>query len=363
MNSPLGAKKILFVVSRIDPAERGGEKFNSEIYRHLQSENYCVVLFPEAEIPKLFRRAPLAWLPYFRRFMKTGRDTIIFVSHGLQTRIFVPLLLTKLFLKRPIILIVHGIYYRRSFFLPITVRKFIDRLCLYTPDRIIAISECVKRQCIALGVSPRHISVVYPGVELLLAEKSKYDVKEGAINILSVGYVDEAKGYDVLLRALSGIKEKFVLRIAGDYKLWPRYHSYLVGLAETLGISDRVEFLGHVSRDRLSVLYSGADIFALPSPYEGFGIVFLEAAANGLAIVATTGGAIPGLFEDGRTALLVPPGDTGALRDAIETLMNDSGLRRKLGENASRMSILKRTWDDAVREVEAVISSFAAYRE
>ncbi len=363
MNSSIGVKKILFVVSRIDPAERGGEKFNLEIYRYLQSENYRVILFPEMDIPKFFRRAPLAWLPYFRRFMKTDKDTIIFVSHGLQTRVFVPLLLTRLFLKRSIILIVHGIYYRRSFFLPITVRKLIDKLCLYTPDRIIAISECVKHQCIALGVSPVRISVVYPGVELVFAEKPKRQIGTGAVNILTVGYVDETKGYDILLKALSGVKEKFVLKIAGDYKLWPRYYSYLVGLAETLGISDRVEFLGHVSQERLSALYSETDIFTLPSPYEGFGIVFLEAAANELAIVATTGGAIPEIFENGKTALLVPPDDIKALRDAIQTLINDSGLRQELGENAGRIPILKRTWDDAAREVEAVISSFAVRRE
>ena len=91
-----------------------------------------------------------------------------------------------------------------------------------------------------------------------------------------------------------------------------------------------VELTGFVTRERLRELYRRARLFVYPSRYEGFGIPPLEAMACGAPVVATRTGAIPD-FAGGGVALLVPPGDRNALRDAIVRALADAPLRRDLG--------------------------------
>jgi glycosyltransferase involved in cell wall biosynthesis len=123
-----------------------------------------------------------------------------------------------------------------------------------------------------------------------------------------------------------------VLRIVGAGPERER----LEHLATTLGITDRVRFLGHLPFAALVAEYRNAAIFALPTEQEGFGIVFLEAMASSLPIVATRVAAVPEVVSDGTTALLIEPGDEVRLVEAIEKLLGDSDLRAILG-NAGRL--------------------------
>jgi glycosyltransferase involved in cell wall biosynthesis len=112
-----------------------------------------------------------------------------------------------------------------------------------------------------------------------------------------------------------------------------------------------VRFLGDIPDDKLSELYAQADIFAMTSmPHkhsvEGFGLVYLEAGAHGLPIVAHAIGGVPEAVIDGYTGLLVAPGDTSALTAAFSRLIDDPILRRNLGE-AGRSRALARSWQDS----------------
>jgi glycosyltransferase involved in cell wall biosynthesis len=103
------------------------------------------------------------------------------------------------------------------------------------------------------------------------------------------------------------------------------------GLAATLGLADTVTFLGAISRSALALEYVGADCFCLPTVQEGFGLAFAEAMAAGLPIVACRAAAVPELVEDGRTGLLVTPGNTEELATAMESVLTNPALRAKLG--------------------------------
>jgi glycosyltransferase involved in cell wall biosynthesis len=94
--------------------------------------------------------------------------------------------------------------------------------------------------------------------------------------------------------------------------------------------------LGEVSRTRLSVEYVGAHCFCLPTVQEGFGLVFAEAMAAGLPVVACRAAAVPEIVADGRTGLLVSPARPDELATALETLLMSDGLRKELGEEARR---------------------------
>jgi glycosyltransferase involved in cell wall biosynthesis len=146
--------------------------------------------------------------------------------------------------------------------------------------------------------------------------------------VLTCARLDEQKGHRVLLSAaaqLSGI----CLAFAGE---GPE-RAALEALADELGVADRVSFLGY--RDDIPALLAACDVFALPSLYEGSSLAVLEAMAAGRAVVSSTIGGTEELIEDGRSGLLVRPGDVDGLRNALERAVVDEKLRSALA-NAAR---------------------------
>ena len=111
----------------------------------------------------------------------------------------------------------------------------------------------------------------------------------------------------------------------------------LRSLSSELALDEHVTFRGPVARNRdVRAAYSEADLFCLPSRQEGFGIVFVEAMAAGLAIVAARAGATPEVVEHARTGLLVSPSDPGALASALMRLLASPEERRTLGAAGTR---------------------------
>jgi len=114
---------------------------------------------------------------------------------------------------------------------------------------------------------------------------------------------------------------------------------------ERLGLGPAVRCVTGITDDELAHLYGEAEVAVVPSLYEGFSLPAIEAMACGVALVATTGGALPEVVgRDGETGLLVPPDDPGALAAAIARLLDDPELRARLGE-AGRQRVMHRfTW-------------------
>ena len=134
------------------------------------------------------------------------------------------------------------------------------------------------------------------------------------------------KGYDVLLAALAELKDlRWRLTIAGDRTRDPAAAARLDADIAALGLADRVTAAGAVSGERLAALYAGADLFVLPSRFEGYGMAFAEAMAHGVPVIGTTAGALPQTIPPG-TGILVPPDDVPALAARVAT--PDTGSRR-----------------------------------
>ena len=117
-----------------------------------------------------------------------------------------------------------------------------------------------------------------------------------------------------------------------------------------------VRYLGHVSESTLTALYESASVLALPSLYEGFGLPLLEAMSNGVPAVIGRVGALPELA--GEAAIAVDPEDVGAIASALEKLLADEGLRRRLGE-AGRRRAAGLTWGRAGELTMGVLRSVA----
>jgi len=146
---------------------------------------------------------------------------------------------------------------------------------------------------------------------------------------LYVGAVIEAKGVREMLAAARAV-EGFRLVLVG-----PVDAAFAASTsAERSALGDRVALLGSLPHEAIADQYAAADLFLLPSHREGMPLALLEAMAHGLAVVATPVGAIPEIVTDGETGLLVPPGDPVALAAAIRRLLDDDGLRQRLGAAA-----------------------------
>jgi glycosyltransferase involved in cell wall biosynthesis len=182
------------------------------------------------------------------------------------------------------------------------------------------------------GVAVSQVRLAPEGIDLArwreLAARTPH-TGDGA-TILCVARQYPRKHVADLLRAMPAVRRavpRARALIAGD---GPE-HARLRALAAELGLSEAVVFTGALPDDELALLYRQADIFCLPSVQEGFGIVFLEAMACGLPVVATLAAAIPEVVPDRRAGLLVPPGDVAALAHALVELLARPGQRASYG--------------------------------
>lgn len=181
------------------------------------------------------------------------------------------------------------------------------------------------------GVAAERITVIEPGTEA--AARS---VGSGAetVNILSVGSLIARKGHDVLLRALAGLFDlDWHLTIVGSDAHDPVTAAALRAMPEGLGIGRRVTFTGALTGAPLEAVWASADVFALATHYEGYGMVIAEALAHGLPVAVCGGGAAGALITQDN-GVVCPPGDVAQLGKALRRLIFDTGLRARLADGA-----------------------------
>jgi glycosyltransferase involved in cell wall biosynthesis len=208
---------------------------------------------------------------------------------------------------------------------------FVHGLLTRRVDRVIALSDHVARFVAQHGHVPREaITRIYYGVdaESLRASRTREEVREelgidaAAKVLVCVGRLADQKDHPTLLRALSLLPSDVVLLVVGGDPFGDG-RNRLEALAASSGVAERTYFLG--IRHDVPDLLEASDLFVLPSLWEGLGLVFLEAMAVRLPIVASNVSAIPEVVEDGVSGWLVPPADPEALAAAIlEACGNDA---------------------------------------
>ncbi|CAI4032268.1 Glycosyltransferase family 4 protein [Nitrospira tepida] len=175
-----------------------------------------------------------------------------------------------------------------------------------------------------------------------------------SILVGTVGWLTEVKGHRRLIEAFARLapsRPSLFLVIIGTGEL----HDDLAALASRLDIGDRVRFLGH--RHDIAECLAALDLFVFPSQNEGMGRALIEAMAAALPVVATNVGGIPGIIEQGRTGLLVPPGDSPALAAAMAELLDDPVRAQAMGQAARESIGAEFNAAGMVRAVESVYVS------
>jgi glycosyltransferase involved in cell wall biosynthesis len=232
---------------------------------------------------------------------------------------------------------------------------------LLRADRLVTVSRHGREVLRSRGVPDGRISVVPPGFDRLPArgtgEAEPPSLRTDAPRALCVAQWIERKDILTLVEAWTARERGgATLELVGDTDADP---DYAAAVRDAIGTDTSITVTGPVDDSALASAYSAADLFVLPSRYEGYGVVYVEALAHGLPVVACEVGPVPGLV--GReAALLVPPGDAAALSGALDLRLGAPERRARMSSAARRRAAGLPRWRDTVNGFEAVLRSVVA---
>ncbi|MCK2242236.1 MULTISPECIES: glycosyltransferase family 4 protein [unclassified Crossiella] len=232
-------------------------------------------------------------------------------------------------------------------------------------DGMITCSAAMRDEALHLfEVEPELITVLHNGIEprrwrvdqAEVARARATHAPDGAPLLLFFGRLEWEKGVQDLLAALPRIRRSHPgarLVVAGK----GIHEPHLVAAARKLRVRRAVDFVGHLSDQALSALLPAADTVILPSRYEPFGIVALEAAAAGAPLVASTAGGLGEVVRDGRTGLSFTPGDLDGLTSAVRAVLDDPAAAKRRAKAAKARLSTDFNWDLIAADTAAVYAA------
>lgn len=232
-----------------------------------------------------------------------------------------------------------------------SARLHAQEQCALAFARAIVVTSAGTAQILVTQFGQRieHITVALPGTD-------RHGFASCSGNpplLLTVATLTRRKAHDVLIAALSGLRElPWQARFVGGGEFDPAWTTHLHALVAQYGLQQRITFVGALRELRDE--YHNADVFVLPSLFEGYGMVFAEALAFGLPVVAARAGAVPDVVP-ASAGVLVEPGSVDALQQALRTVLTDTALRQQLQQGARTVATTLPTWEQAARAVHDVI--------
>lgn len=228
-------------------------------------------------------------------------------------------------------------------------RWAVESALIHAAETVIATSETTSNVLSAAGVSRERMRVVRPGRDRLgerLSPRERWN--GGDVKLFFVGAIAPRKGVLELIEAFGAVSEEATLTLVGPADRAPAYaarvHAAAAGYTRSGERPARMRVLGEIGDAALARELAEHDVLVLPSRYEGFGIVLAEALSHGLAVVASTAGAIPEVVRDGAEAILVSPGDGPALASALRRVVREHGLRAEMQTRALERARELPTW-------------------
>lgn len=207
------------------------------------------------------------------------------------------------------------------------------RRVLAGSDGHVAVSKDLARRARSIYGFDGPIDVISLGAAaptFTPASRAELGLDPNVIYIVAVGRLVRRKNLAHLITALGRLgRDDVHLLVVGDGPEQPNLET----LAQSLGLGEKVQFRGYVPDETKYQLLAAADVFALPSMHEAFGLVYLEAMHCGLPVIAARPGGQEDYLDDGRTGFLVPPDDPEQLLEALRRLVNDGELRASISEH------------------------------
>uniref|UniRef100_UPI00047CB0E6 glycosyltransferase family 4 protein n=1 Tax=Clostridium beijerinckii TaxID=1520 RepID=UPI00047CB0E6 len=216
----------------------------------------------------------------------------------------------------------------------------IEKITLRECDRVITVSDHMSQELNQLYDISSLLMVIPNGVNLQKFNGTNTGYIEslpsnfkGKKIVLFVGRLAEEKGVDYLLRSFNNILERdseVRLLIAGQ----GRQELEIKSLCKKLNLENYVNFMGFINDTDICELYKVADVVVIPSTYEPFGLVALEAMASGKPIVVTSVGGLKDIPINNESGIIIPPGDENAIVEAVDKILSDNLFAKYLGKNA-----------------------------
>jgi L-malate glycosyltransferase len=284
------------------------------------------------------------WADLYQTIKKLDPDLV----HSQSLIFAIPALLSKKVLKIPYVVWGQGLdVYSRDWFM-----QLVSRTIIKNAGSVISLTKDMKR--VMQEIYTRDITVVPNGIEIEDYQNRlhKQERESPEKRILFVGRLDPVKGIPSLLRAIKIVCEVFPaakLIVVGD----GGEREHLESLADSIGIRNRVDFVGRTPHENIPDYLCQADVFVLPSESEGFPLVLLEAMACGLPIVATRVGGVPDIIEDGVNGYLVEYGDFQEMAKKILFLLDNQLLTDQISKN-NRVKVQEYAWENVVDHLERI---------
>lgn len=245
----------------------------------------------------------------------------------------------------------------------------IERRIAAEADLIVAMSSDERRELEGMGAHPSRVAIVPSGVDPAVFRPDGPRVPgaaDGRARIVCLGRLVPRKGVDDVIRSLPRVPGAELMVLGGPpASMLDRDAEVrrLRALAHDVGVDDRVRFTGAVARAAVPRLLRSADVVACTPWYEPFGIVPLEAMACGVPVVGSRTGGLMDTVLHGRTGLLVPPRNVGAIAAALSALIANPGWRRELGARAAVHVRSTYAWPEVGRATRAVYEGLTSPAE
>lgn len=355
--------RIWILTEHFKPAVGGIERYLEGITSHLSQRGHEVVVISPYSHRFFWPIIRPNWLPLFLYLFfasLTRKPDVIICGKALVEGRIARLL--QILRRTPYIICTYGMEISTWQSTEKTAHQL--SYVLRHASHTIVINKKTRQDIIEMGADEDRISYVYPGINTYeLEQMNNTNTVMQRMNIrspfiITVARLVPRKGIDNLIEAFAAVtqKENVSLVIVGD---GPE-RSNLEALAHSLHAP--VHFTGKLSDEDIHALYSRASLFALtpkelPGDYEGFGIVYLEAAFFGLPTVGTITGGVPEAVQNGITGILVPPEDIKSITTALEQLIHDPSLATQYGNTGRKRAIADFQWDKSIDTLERILET------
>jgi glycosyltransferase involved in cell wall biosynthesis len=387
---------LILITTGIFPPDIGGPAtYVPQIARGLSERGHAVKVLTTSEpkdlsnddarypfsVFRMNRRTPLWYRPLFyaQQILRHGQEVDVIYANGL----FLETALANLWLRKPLVIKVVGdeawerathrgwshdgfedFQWRRQPMLGKLLKQLRSWVMRRT-DKVIVPSRYLKRFVVGWGVPEKKCPVIYNAVdqnetELTISPRGAISLPEtfdAKVRLITAGRLVPWKDVDLIIRLLSNLPDA-VLTVVGDGPC----RQQLEALSKSQRVSERVWFVGAVSKAVLRSLFQKHDIFVLASSYEGLPHIILEAMQAGLAVVATAVGGTPEVLQNGKDGVLVEPKDD-SLAKALKQLIENRTSRVDLSSHAR--STVKKFFssDGMIEQTESVLLSLVSDRE
>jgi len=233
-----------------------------------------------------------------------------------------------------------------------------ERQALAAVRHVIVTSPSTRKVLADYEVAPEHISIAEPGVDSVPPRLRQRTTEQMPLHLLCVATLTPRKDHALLLETLASLPFPWTLSCVGDATRHPETTQQLRDLIGTHQLQDRVVLHGKLSPAALDAQLDAADLFVLPTRFEGYGMAVAQALAAGLPVISTHTGSIPQLVGPD-AGIIVPPGDADALRAALLAAFVPQRFN-DLAAGAQRVSASLSDWSRASQRLANILAEVAA---